>query len=161
MSRSVKFLVLIFGVSGVVHLVRPEVYEPLMPAWVPKHREVILASGVAELACAAGLAVPATRRTAGWASALLLLGVFPGNVKMAVDAAGTDNTGLQGRRLRPAPAPGPDDPLGPPRRPRLRFSTGCPWAVSLRARPGNDRPHDRYSGGHRRRCRSARGQRLL
>jgi uncharacterized membrane protein len=76
----------IFAGSGVVHLVRPQVYEPLMPAWVPRHREVILGSGVAELACAAGLALPATRRTAGWASAALLVGVFPGNVKMALDA---------------------------------------------------------------------------
>jgi uncharacterized membrane protein len=92
MTRSVKFLVLIFGVSGTVHLLRPEVYEPLMPAWVPRHREVILGSGVAELACAAGLAVPATRRAAGLASALLLLGVYPGNIKMAVDASQTRST---------------------------------------------------------------------
>ena len=56
---------------------------------------MILGSGVAELACAAGLAVPATRRAAGWASALLLLGVYPGNIKMAVDAAGTTNTGFK------------------------------------------------------------------
>lgn len=95
MTRSVRFLILIFGVSGVVHLVRPAVYEPLMPSWVPAHREVILASGVAELACAAGLAVPATRRYAGLASALLLVGVFPGNIKMAADAAHADNPGLK------------------------------------------------------------------
>lgn len=92
MSRSVRFLVLIFGVSGVVHLVRPAVYEPLMPSWVPAHREVILASGVAELACAAGLAVPASRRLSGWASVLLLLGVYPGNIKMAADAAQSRST---------------------------------------------------------------------
>ena len=86
LPRDTAALVGIFAVSGVVHLVRPQVYEPLMPAWVPGHREVILGSGVAELACAAGLALPATRRTAGWASAALLVGVFPGNVKMALDA---------------------------------------------------------------------------
>ena len=86
LPRDTAALVGIFAVSGVVHLVRPQVYEPLMPAWVPRHREVILGSGVAELACAAGLALPATRRTAGWASALLLAVVFPGNVKMALDA---------------------------------------------------------------------------
>jgi len=86
LPRDTAALVGIFAVSGVVHLVRPQVYEPLMPAWVPRHREVILGSGVAELACAAGLALPATRRTAGWASAALLVGVFPGNVKMALDA---------------------------------------------------------------------------
>ncbi len=86
LPRDTAALVAIFAVSGVVHLARPEVYEPLMPSWVPRHREVILGSGVAELACAAGLALPATRRTSGWASAALLVGVFPGNVKMALDA---------------------------------------------------------------------------
>ena len=95
MSRGARFLAVIFAVSGVVHLVRPRAYEPLMPSWVPAHREVILASGVAELACAAGLAVPATRRLAGGASALLLVGVFPGNIKMAVDAARSDSLGFR------------------------------------------------------------------
>jgi uncharacterized membrane protein len=94
-ARSTKVLALGFAVSGVVHLVRPEAYEPLMPAWVPAHREVILASGLAELACAAGLALPATRRMAGWASAALLVGVYPGNVKMAVDASRTNNTAFK------------------------------------------------------------------
>jgi uncharacterized membrane protein len=76
-----------FAGSGVVHLVKPEVYEPLMPAWVPAHREVILASGIAELVCALGMAVPATRRLAGWASAALLLGIWPGNLQMALDSS--------------------------------------------------------------------------
>ena len=95
LARSVKLLALCFAVSGTVHLVKPEVYLPLMPTWVPAHKEVILASGVAEIACAAGLAVPATRRAAGWASVLLLLGVYPGNVKMAVDSTKTRNTGFK------------------------------------------------------------------
>jgi uncharacterized membrane protein len=95
LPRSVKLLALGFAASGTVHLVKPEVYLPLMPSWVPAHREVILASGVAEIACAAGLAVPATRRAAGWASVLLLLGVYPGNIKMAVDSTKTRNTGFK------------------------------------------------------------------
>lgn len=95
MPRTVRLLAAIFGVSGVVHLVRPQAYEPLMPSWVPAHREVILASGVAELACAAGLAVPATRRAAGWASVLLLLGVYPGNLKMVADSLSTSSTGFK------------------------------------------------------------------
>jgi uncharacterized membrane protein len=61
---------------------------------------VILGSGVAELACAAGLAVPATRRTAGWASALLLLAVFPGNVHMAADAQRIRSTSTRARRFK-------------------------------------------------------------
>ena len=82
----------ILGLSGVVHLARPETYEPLMPKAVPAHREVIYASGVAELLCAAGLLHPRTRRLAGFASAALLVLVFPGNVKMADDARRSRST---------------------------------------------------------------------
>lgn len=95
LSRTAKVLVGAFTVSGVVHLVKPEVFEPLMPGWVPAHREVIIGSGVAELACAAGLVVPRTRRAAGLASAALLLGVFPGNLKMADDARRSGNRRFQ------------------------------------------------------------------
>jgi uncharacterized membrane protein len=78
----------VFTVSGTVHLVAPRVFEPLVPPWVPAHREVVLVSGVAELVCAAGLLLPATRRLAGPASAALLVAVFPGNLQMALDAPG-------------------------------------------------------------------------
>jgi len=92
LAKDTALLAVGFAVSGAVHLVKPEVYEPLMPAWLPAHREIILGSGVAELACAVGLAVPATLRPAGWASAALLVGVFPGNVKMADDARRSHST---------------------------------------------------------------------
>jgi uncharacterized membrane protein len=91
LGRNAKVVVGAFLVSGTVHLVRPEVYEPLMPSWVPAHREVILASGAAEIAGALGMLFPPTRRLAGLASAALLLGVYPGNIKMAVDAARSRN----------------------------------------------------------------------
>ena len=90
-----KLLALAFAGSGVVHLVKPEVYEPLIPDWLPGAREIVLVSGVAELVCAAGLAHPRTRNAAGWASAALLLAVWPGNMQMAVDSFDTDNTALQ------------------------------------------------------------------
>ena len=91
LTRDIKVLSAIFVTSGIVHLVRPETYEPIMPNIVPAHREVILASGVLELVCAAGLLHPATRRIAGWASLGVLLGVYPANFKMAGDAMQTDN----------------------------------------------------------------------
>ena len=95
LRKDVLLLAGIFTTSGVVHLVRPEVFEPLMPRFVPRHREVIVGSGVAELACAAGLLHPRTRRPAGWASAALLVGVFPGNLKMADDARRSGNRRFQ------------------------------------------------------------------
>ncbi|YAL82261.1 DoxX family protein [Dermacoccaceae bacterium W4C1] len=79
-------LVSAFTVSGVIHLVRPQVFTPLVPRWLPDARQVVHLSGVAELACAAGLAHPRTRAVAGSASAALLVAVWPGNVQMAWDA---------------------------------------------------------------------------
>jgi uncharacterized membrane protein len=95
LRRDAKIVIGAFLVSGTVHLVKPEVYEPLMPSWVPAHREVILASGVAELVGALGMMFGPTRRLAGLASAALLLGVYPGNIKMAVDASKTRSTGFK------------------------------------------------------------------
>lgn len=87
LTPTAKILVAAFATSGVIHLVRPQTFVPAMPRQVPRPVEVIRASGVAELACAAGLLVPTTRHVAGRASAALLVGIFPGNVQMTVDAA--------------------------------------------------------------------------
>ena len=103
LRRDAKVVVGAFLVSGAVHLVRPETYEPLMPSWIPAHREVILASGIAELAGAAGMLFPPTRRLAGLASAALLVAVFPGNVKMALDAAKGRNSAFKAVTLARLP----------------------------------------------------------
>lgn len=93
-SKDVLGLAGIFAVSGTIHMVRPEVFEPIVPKAFPA-REAVHASGVAELACAAGLLAPRTRSWAGWASAALLVGVFPANVKMAKDAQRGHNPTLK------------------------------------------------------------------
>ncbi len=98
-----KIVVGAFLASGTVHLVKPQVFEPLMPSWVPAHRQVIVGSGVAELLCAVGMLLPSTRRAAGLASAALLVGVFPGNVKMAVDASKGSNRPFQAVTLARLP----------------------------------------------------------
>ncbi|WP_392542540.1 DoxX family protein [Oryzobacter telluris] len=85
LTRDVAGLATILATSGVIHLVRPEVYEGMVPHVLPRKRLLVHASGVLEIACAAGLLVPSTRKAAGWASAALLVGVFPANVQMSVD----------------------------------------------------------------------------
>lgn len=77
-------LAALLGTSGVLHLRRPGIFRPLIPRRLGDPDPWVLGSGVAELACAAALVVPATRRAGGLASAALLVGVFPGNVTMAV-----------------------------------------------------------------------------
>lgn len=95
LSRTARLVAGAFTVNGVLHLVKPSLFEPIMPPWVPAHREMIVWSGYAELACAAGLAVPRTRKVAALASTGLLLGVYPANVQMTVDALEGDNRALQ------------------------------------------------------------------
>jgi len=77
-----KIVAGVFLASGIVHLVRPQVYEPLVPRALPARRAIIVGSGVAEMVCAAGLL---TRQPwAPAASSALLVAVWPGNVTMAV-----------------------------------------------------------------------------
>ncbi|RHA44113.1 DoxX family protein [Cellulomonas rhizosphaerae] len=77
-------LAALLATSGTIHLVKPGVFRPLIPRSLGDPDPWVLGSGVAELACAGALAVPATRQVGGLASAALLVGVFPGNVTMAV-----------------------------------------------------------------------------
>lgn len=79
-------LAALFLGSGTLHLVRPQVFEPIVPPQFPEPRKVVEVSGVAEIVCGLGLLHPKTRRIAGLASAALLVGVFPANVQMSVDA---------------------------------------------------------------------------
>ena len=84
LTKDVAGLAALFLTSGATHLARPQVFEPLMPPALPRHRAIIYASGIAEILCAAGLLHSRTRRVAGYASAALLIGIFPGNVQMSV-----------------------------------------------------------------------------
>jgi len=91
LNKDAKVLAVIFVTAGVAHLVRPKTFAPIMPQFVPAQREIVLVSGLVELFCAAGLLHPATRRLAGWASAAVLVAVYPANLKMAGDAMQTNN----------------------------------------------------------------------
>ncbi len=75
-----------FTVSGVVHLVHPSTFTPIVPDVLPAHTALVYASGVAELVCAVGLW--RRDRWAGGASVVLLLAIWPANLKMALDADG-------------------------------------------------------------------------
>ena len=86
LTRRIVGLVLLFAASGTTHLVRPQVFEPIVPRALPERRTLVYASGVAELVCAAGLLAPPTRAVAGWGSVVLLVGEFPANVQMTLTA---------------------------------------------------------------------------
>jgi uncharacterized membrane protein len=84
-SRSTTGLAGLFAVLGILHFAKPKPFEQIIPPALPAKKQLVYASGACELACAAGLLHPRSRRAAGLASAALLVAVFPANVQMALD----------------------------------------------------------------------------
>ena len=72
--------------AGALHFLRPAMYEAIVPRSLPAKRELVYASGVAELAGGAGVLHPRTRRAAGWWLIATLVAIFPANVQMAVNS---------------------------------------------------------------------------
>jgi uncharacterized membrane protein len=85
-ARSARWLAGLLAAAGVTHFLRPEPYDAIVPRALPgSPRTWTRASGAAELALAAAVALPATRRTGALATAGFFAAVFPANVKMAYD----------------------------------------------------------------------------
>ena len=86
-SRSVMrwIMAAFYSLAGVGHVLRPDAFLPIVPDWVPFGREVILATGVCELAGAAALLTSRLRWIAGVMLALYALCVWPANIKHAID----------------------------------------------------------------------------
>ncbi len=82
---SLALLVGMLAGVGTLHLVNPRTFAGLVPSALGNPRLWIYASGAAEITGAALLAHPRTRRFGGWWAAALLVAVFPGNVKSALD----------------------------------------------------------------------------
>ncbi len=86
LRRAMRWLMAAFYLAaGVLHLSRPEAFLPIMPAWVPSPREIVLLTGYAEIAGAIGLLIPRLRKAAGWGLAAYALCVFPANIKHAFE----------------------------------------------------------------------------
>lgn len=76
-----------FIAGGILHFTRTSMYERICPPYLPDHKTLVLASGVAEIAGGIGILIPQTRRAAGYGLIALLIAVFPANVNMAVNAS--------------------------------------------------------------------------
>lgn len=74
----------LYLLAGVIHLLRPDIFTPLMPPAIPQPHAVILLTGVAEIAGASALFVPRLRALAGVMLALYALCVYPLNIQHAV-----------------------------------------------------------------------------
>jgi uncharacterized membrane protein len=78
----------LFLASGVLHLINPAAFVWLMPPWLPFQTELIVISGVMELAAALGLIFK--QRWAPMLTVLTLLAVWPANWWFAIDSLSTN-----------------------------------------------------------------------
>lgn len=78
-------LAIAYAVAGFTHLSRPAGFVAITPDWVPAPETVVGLTGLAELAGAAGLLLPGTRRAAGIGLALYALCVWPANINHALN----------------------------------------------------------------------------
>lgn len=76
----------VFGGAGVLHFGARRFYDTLIPEQLPgEARYWTWGSGLVEFGLAAAIANPKTRAKVAGPAAAFLVGVLPGNVKMAMD----------------------------------------------------------------------------
>ena len=78
-------LAFIFFIAGIVHLVKPSVFMPAMPKYIPFHLEIVLITGVIEIVLAIGLMLRKYRYYSGILSALYLFFVLPAHFHIAIN----------------------------------------------------------------------------
>ena len=69
--------------AGIWHFVKPQMYERIMPVYLPAHKLLVLLSGVAEIICGLLLLYAPTINIGAYLSIALLIAVFPANIEMA------------------------------------------------------------------------------
>ncbi len=74
-------------VAGTMHFVIPRQYQAIVPPYLARwKKELVVASGVAELAGGVAVLPDATRRRARWWLLATLVAVYPANIHMAVNS---------------------------------------------------------------------------
>jgi len=87
MSQAKRVLLWVMGifyvVAGANHFLNPDFYMPMMPPYLPAHRELVFLSGLAEVVLGAAV-LPIGQPLAAWGIILLLLAVYPANIHIAL-----------------------------------------------------------------------------
>ncbi len=75
----------LYTVAGVNHFVNPEIYLQMMPSYLPWPNALQLTAGALEVIGGLGLLVPRLEKKAAWLLIIVLVGVFPANLELALN----------------------------------------------------------------------------
>jgi len=70
----------LYTLAGINHFLMPKFYMRIMPRYIPFHRFMVIASGIAEIALGILLLFPNYRPWAAWGIIALLIAIFPANI---------------------------------------------------------------------------------
>ncbi len=84
-DRSAYLLGTFFTGAGVMHFVRPDFFEAIVPRWFPDAKLANEASGAAEIVLGLGMFHPRTRPLAARGLLWLTAAVYPANLDMALN----------------------------------------------------------------------------
>ena len=73
-----------FLAGGIGHFILLDFFVAAMPDYLSHHRELVIVSGIFELAGAIGILIPKTRLWAGYGLIALIIAVYPANIHMAM-----------------------------------------------------------------------------
>ena len=90
-DRRALGLAAFIGTAGLMHFVRPEFFDAIVPSWMPgADRTVTSVSGGFELAGAVLVASKRTRKLGALVCLLTFIGVYPANIQSALDGGIAD-----------------------------------------------------------------------
>jgi len=76
---------LLWVFAGTMHFLITRRYAAIMPPYIPARREMVLASGAAEIAGGVLVLTPGLEKPARWWLLAVLVAIFPANVHMALN----------------------------------------------------------------------------
>ncbi|WP_051663917.1 DoxX family protein [Dyadobacter crusticola] len=91
---SLYVMALVYIFAGVLHFVKAELFLGIVPDFLPAPLAIVYISGICEIAFGTMLLNATTRNAAAWLIILLLIAVFPANIKMATDYYHQQNSHL-------------------------------------------------------------------
>jgi len=87
---SLAGLAAVMAVGGAMHFVATDEYASTVPGFLPWKTGLVYVSGVVEVACGVALIPRRTRIAGAWLTMLVLVLIFPANIKMAFDGPRPD-----------------------------------------------------------------------
>jgi uncharacterized membrane protein len=86
-----KYLLAFFMIlAGLNHFINPDIYLQIMPSYLPWPLFLIYLSGVLETLFGILLCVPVLSKIAAWGLIVVLIGIFPANINMALHSDNFD-----------------------------------------------------------------------